>query len=153
MLIFRDPSAQPAAEPPRKPTVPIWSRRPENFSGEELIAEARVRADFIESKDALTASWLRAIIDQLDAQLSMSVTLAKRLEFVQREQSEDRQITIGELRRRLMDADEDDLVSFDAIRGLQLDRSLERRIQQKLAGPGTLQDRLDRFIENIEDDI
>lgn len=81
MLIFRDSAQQQPAEPPRRPTAPIWSRKPQDFEGKELIAEARIRADFIQLKDSRTADWIRALADQLEVQFAQEDILQKQIGF------------------------------------------------------------------------
>lgn len=81
MLIFRDSGQQPPAEPPRRAVAPIWSRKPKDFEGKELIAEARIRADFVQLKDSRTADWIRALADQLEAQFAREASLEKQIGY------------------------------------------------------------------------
>ena len=95
MLIFRDSGQQPVADPPRRPTAPIWSRRPKDFEGKELITEARIRADFVGSKDPRTADWIRALADQLEVRLQREAILEKQIGYA----LDDRAILSSELDR------------------------------------------------------
>lgn len=53
---------------PKEPKMPIWSRRPENYSGEELIEEALERTDILSSDDP-NGAWIRRLADELRLQI------------------------------------------------------------------------------------